>query len=274
MHLGRRLAWIWVVFGLVGLSSISQAQLPPREAKPDPAAQAAAAEAQRAILAANMPNQFGTQCCQILQLSQSAFHSVDVTAYGSPTYFSYGYLAPMAGVAGAIVMAPVILPSGVALDFLDLYFYDNDPNNDICAIFYAFPADNGPPATIATTCSSGAPGYDYAPAVASGTINNNVEYGGGAHYEIWAYDFAPSGDLAFKAVDIWWHRQVSPAPATATFNDVPTNHPFFQFVEALVASGITVGCQASPPLYCPDAPLTRKQMAAFLSKALGLYWPY
>jgi len=63
---------------------------------------------------------------------------------------------------------------------------------------------------------------------------------------------------------------VSPAPATATFNDVPTNHPFFQFIEALYASGITGGCQAAPPLYCPDNPVTRGQMAVFLAKALGL----
>jgi hypothetical protein len=40
----------------------------------------------------------------------------------------------------------------------------------------------------------------------------------------------------------------------------------------LSASGITAGCQTSPPLYCPNAPLTRAQMAVFLSKALGLYW--
>ncbi len=63
---------------------------------------------------------------------------------------------------------------------------------------------------------------------------------------------------------------VSPAPATATFNDVPTTHPFFQFIEALYASGITAGCQAAPPLYCPDNPVTRGQMAVFLAKALGL----
>jgi hypothetical protein len=31
--------------------------------------------------------------------------------------------------------------------------------------------------------------------------------------------------------------------------------------------------QASPPLYCPDAPLTRGKMAVFLAKALGLDWP-
>jgi hypothetical protein len=67
---------------------------------------------------------------------------------------------------------------------------------------------------------------------------------------------------------------VSPAPAAADFNDVPTTHPFFQYIEALKASGITGGCQASPPLYCPDNPVTRGQMAVFLAKALGLHWPY
>ena len=69
---------------------------------------------------------------------------------------------------------------------------------------------------------------------------------------------------------ILWHRQVSPAPALATFNDVPTSHPFFQYIEALAASGITGGCGGGN--YCPDNPLTRGQMAVFMSKALGLTW--
>jgi len=61
---------------------------------------------------------------------------------------------------------------------------------------------------------------------------------------------------------------VSPAPPSATFNDVPTSHPFFQFIEALYASGITAGCGGGN--YCPDAALTRGQMAVYLAKALGL----
>jgi hypothetical protein len=65
--------------------------------------------------------------------------------------------------------------------------------------------------------------------------------------------------------------QVSPPPVTATFGDVPTSHPFFQFVEALAKSGVTGGCGGGN--YCPDAPLTRGQMAVFLAKALGLQWP-
>ena len=81
------------------------------------------------------------------------------------------------------------------------------------------------------------------------------------------------GELRLAGWIIGYRLQVSPPPAMATFNDVPTGHPFFQFVEALAASGITAGCGAAPPLYCPDAPLTRGQMAVFLAKALGLHWP-
>ena len=72
-------------------------------------------------------------------------------------------------------------------------------------------------------------------------------------------------------ITIRYRLQVSPAPGVATFNDVPTGHPFFQFVEALAASGITAGCGGGN--FCPDQPLTRGQMAVFLAKALGLHFP-
>ena len=38
-------------------------------------------------------------------------------------------------------------------------------------------------------------------------------------------------------------------------------------INALASSGITVGC--GPSLFCPDAPVTRGQMAAFLHRALA-----
>lgn len=70
------------------------------------------------------------------------------------------------------------------------------------------------------------------------------------------------------AVRIFWVRQVSDPPATPTFGDVPATDGGYPFIEALSASGITVGCAGGN--FCPDAPLTRRQMAA---KALGLHWP-
>jgi hypothetical protein len=79
------------------------------------------------------------------------------------------------------------------------------------------------------------------------------------------------GSTTVAAVHIVYSLQVSPAPGAATFNDVPTSDPAFQFVEALYSSEITAGCGSGN--YCPDAPLTRRQMAVFLAKALGLHWP-
>ncbi|MFY9552481.1 MAG: S-layer homology domain-containing protein [Thermoanaerobaculia bacterium] len=274
MSVRRRLLLVAVA---LCATAAAKAQVLPHPSQPDPAGQRAALEAQRAILAS--PNQFGTNCCQILQIPSSSFHPTE-TLQGGYTNWSNGYIAPLGGQSYAALWATVTLPSGAALDYLDLYYYDIDSLTDICADLHAYtgPTFGGDPpgdSVLATTCSSGSAGYGYATAAVSGTISNNVFYNSSAaDYVVVVSDVAPSNFLQFKAVDIWWHRQVSPALAAATFNDVPTNHPFFQFVEALAASGITVGCQLNPPLYCPDAPLTRKQMAAFLAKGFGLYWPY
>ena len=79
------------------------------------------------------------------------------------------------------------------------------------------------------------------------------------------------GNTAISEVLIGYVLQVSPPPAVPTLSDVPTTHPFFQFVEALAASGVTGGCGGGK--FCPDAALTCGQMAVFLAKALGLQWP-
>jgi uncharacterized repeat protein (TIGR01451 family)/uncharacterized repeat protein (TIGR02543 family) len=61
-----------------------------------------------------------------------------------------------------------------------------------------------------------------------------------------------------------------PAP-TGLFTDVPvtgdpsTTHPFAAWIEQLAREGITGGCGAN--LYCPDAGVTRAQMAIFLLRA-------
>jgi hypothetical protein len=98
------------------------------------------------------------------------------------------------------------------------------------------------------------------------TVENNAN-----RYIVTASNTIPEDTTTLGAVRVHYQLQVSPAPGSATFNDVPISDPAFQFIEALVASGITVGCGGSN--YCPDAPLTRRQMAVFLSKALGLHWP-
>jgi hypothetical protein len=59
------------------------------------------------------------------------------------------------------------------------------------------------------------------------------------------------------------------------FGDVPAGSPFCRWIEELARRGITGGCVDNPPLYCPAAPVTRGQMAAFCTAAfdLRLYAP-
>lgn len=91
-----------------------------------------------------------------------------------------------------------------------------------------------------------------------------------------SYGFAvnmPTGNTSrIKGVALGYVRQIAPAPASASFNDVPTGHPFFNEVQQLAKSNITQGCGGGN--YCPDATVTRGQMAAFLSRALGLHWDW
>ncbi len=66
---------------------------------------------------------------------------------------------------------------------------------------------------------------------------------------------------------------VSLSPSSGTFTDVPPTHIFFPFIEAIAAAGITSGCSATPPKYCPDLTVKRDQMAVFLLKGKGVTPP-
>ena len=56
-----------------------------------------------------------------------------------------------------------------------------------------------------------------------------------------------------------------PPPAQQRFADVPPSNQFYPFIEEMAVRRITVGC--APGSYCPSAPVTREQMAAFLTRA-------
>ena len=58
-----------------------------------------------------------------------------------------------------------------------------------------------------------------------------------------------------------------PPPCASVFGDVPCPSPQADWIEQLYAEQISGGCSSSPLLYCPDASVTRQQMAVFLLKA-------
>jgi hypothetical protein len=162
----------------------------------------------------------------------------------------------------------VLLPAGAVVTSIEVDGCDQDASGDFTVDFLrTAPHDVGLPTTLATATSSGGCVYTTAILGTPETIDNRNNL-----YLLRFSSPVVGGDLRLVAVRLFYTLQVSPAPAVASFGDVPTNHPFFRFIEALKASGITSGCQSSPPLYCPDQALTRGQMAVFLSTALGLHF--
>jgi hypothetical protein len=87
-----------------------------------------------------------------------------------------------------------------------------------------------------------------------------------------------------RAIDVFGHSDTSPASYIWTtdvydppiFADVPFSYWANYWIEILYNDGITGGCATDPHLiYCPDAPVTRAEMAIFIlrSEHGGAYTP-
>lgn len=59
-----------------------------------------------------------------------------------------------------------------------------------------------------------------------------------------------------------------PVPTGTVFGDVSVDHWAAAYIEALAAEGITTGCGAGN--YCPDSPVSRAEMAVFLTLTFAL----
>lgn len=170
--------------------------------------------------------------------------------------------------------AQVDLPSGARLTGMTVYGSDTSLLNDPTFTVYQYCNTGSGPQQVSiplsATVTNGYSGGAFA--VASEQVAHTVD-NSDCVYSFVA-DFASTltcdAGTGLHLAALHYKRQISPAPATQTFTDVAPGHQFFPEIEALAASGITGGCSAGQ--YCPDAPLTRGQMAAFLARALGLHW--
>jgi hypothetical protein len=208
---------------------------------------------------------YGTSGLTWVTLTPWDFHPVDsLTTYGhtiTPTLGIY-----RTGGLG-VFMAGLHLPEGAVVSVIEIAACDTN-SSDLYAKFEAALKTGAyvPPPGIATT--TGSPGCVVVSdsSFTPWTVNNATTY---YTVEI-GFGVASDATLTLNSVRVGYKLQVSPDPSTATFADVPVGHPFHRFVEALYASGITGGCGGGN--FCPDAPVTRGQMAVFLAGALGLHW--
>ena len=209
------------------------------------------------------PKAYGTQHYSVTTVSAMAFFPAS-SSESYTTSADYGRRGPIE--TRMQFYAPLQVPDGVVIDYIGL----NSKTDAPAAVGVAL-NQRGHTGSVGTFADLSSTVHDW-----------DTDYNAAPLDLLWTN--APGYSLVilveqgifttpqyFGSVEVWWRRSVSPPPGAPTFNDVPENHPFFQFVEALSRSGITAGCGGGD--FCPDSPLTRGQMAVFLAKALGLHWP-
>ena len=207
---------------------------------------------------------YGTTNWSVDRIGSSEFAPFD----SSTTYSRYSN-ALYSTVANGYFRGGTHIPSGALLTYWYLDYCANVTNADVWA--YLWSCDHDDPGnctqlgvldgTTNVVCTAVYQDLQPTPY----TVNNNTK-------DLFVEVKTTGGflDSSFTGVSIYYKLQMSPAPATATFADVPTNYLYFRAIEALAAAGITSGCGGGN--FCPNQSVTRGEMAKFLSVALGLSW--
>ena len=224
---------------------------------------------QRAIAGADTPQTWGTTNTSYVTIPEWAFSpSSSTVAYSDVGNPARRYaLTPL-----SFFFASPSVPPGALLQNLEFDFCNSQPmgGSSILLLLYDASPTNSSLSLLAQITGAANQGCASAVADLSG-LNYTVDNAN--HRLLLETAFGPNGDstTSFSGAIVGYRLQVSLAPLPPEFADVPQTDPGFQYVEALAGSGVTSGCGNGN--FCPDAAVTRKQMAVFLAKALGLYFP-
>lgn len=256
-----KLALVATAAGAIGTSAVQGQIGPGGSGLPETASSATTQE----LDAGRSASRFGTADFTDHTLQAFAFESLSTGDFVEATFFGSRYCAT----GNCFLRAALVLPAGALIEAIELEGCDTDPDATVAANLWrtdALESDITLLAGIETGIHQ-TPGCDFVLGeLSSPETVDNFE----STYFVEVLLEGDTTETRFQAVRVIYRLQVSPPPARATFDDVPTDHPFFPFVEALAASEITSGCGGGN--YCPGAPLTRGQMAVFLARALGLDW--
>lgn len=223
---------------------------------------------------------------QVLTLGAQAFHPAKGSDEGLDFFERREIYWDRQEGGGKPLSAVIRLPSGAKLARAQLQSFDRvsggqtDETNVRCEIFredwnnahITGDAFSTRIETLESDEDNNGDGYQQTDRLLVGETIKNQDY----WYQ--AICFLGNGDhrnrLRLYALKIYYRLQVNTNLPTA-FGDIDHLPDRFQeAINALSASGVTNGC--NPPAgdeFCPDAPITRGQMAVFLAEALNMYWP-
>ncbi len=182
-------------------------------------------------------------------------------ASGAPllSYSGLGYYHSAGTVFPTRYFAPLHLPSGAVVIYIQCFVRDTSVANDVFLTFQeqTFDFSSGDPnLTFVDSWSSGGSGGYQVP-VSNGNLNYTIRLNEGSIRRTYYLSADLASDTALQACRVNWQRTVSPAPVSPTFGDVPTNYIYFRAIEALAAAGITSGCPNGN--FCPG-PFVREDL--------------
>lgn len=187
---------------------------------------------------------------------------------------STGNLACTGASTDSRAVGQILMPHGVDIELIRIWGTDNSLANDmqvqlISSCLPDFGAAFPTLTVMATAASSGNPGaFTDATTLLGTNLADNQSCTYRVEVRLGPDNSTCDAALFFSKLRVQWGRTVPPAPAVASFTDVPVGAQFFAEVEALAASGITAGCTATT--FCPENFVTRRQMAAFFGRGFGL----
>ncbi|HTY40587.1 MAG TPA: S-layer homology domain-containing protein, partial [Thermoanaerobaculia bacterium] len=225
---------------------------------------------------ANLAPRFGTANAASYEITPLDFSPIDSTIHYLEWVVQGGSSLSTSTPYGAFYAAPEI-QSGALLVGLNVYYCNNNPPGGDDFLVFLEDLDSsgnflGVIGSVTAHANDGCTSQSVDLTGQNYTVNNISN-----RLLVWTIfgpNPNPQDDLTAYVdhVTLTYRLQLSRAPLTPTFGDVPLTDPGYQYIEALSASGVTAGCGGGN--FCPDQSVTRRQMAVFLSRALGLAYGF
>jgi hypothetical protein len=264
MHRKTAVSMTFVLVGLFAGTAVAQ-EAAPRGGPGSPTA--------AVIGMPGRPNTFGTSDTTYLMLGSDEFSpTTSSTTYNDDSnvlgHYSRRFSTVPGGFTEGWFTATPHLPGGALLTYIELDYCDTNASaaTKLFLESCSWLGECASPYLAALTSTDGGCSVTSADLTSLGyTVDNFFN-----RLHILVQTEAGDDSTSLASVLVGYRLRVSPAPPFQTFNDVAPGDFGFQYIEALAASGITGGCGGGN--FCPNATLTRAQMAVFLAKALGLHF--
>jgi S-layer homology domain len=218
----------------------------------------------------SLPRDYGTSHLTYVQVAAAAFTPLDSSTTWTTTHSGY-FDQVLRTATGSFVdfAASLNLPNGALIEYLELDECDGTGGSGYVqgALVQSDYIGNSDATGFLASDGTGCR-FLSEDVTSKGFVVDNYH----KHYWLVAtVSSSPDGPTGLAGIVVGYQLQVSPAPGSATFGDVPTNYIYFRAIEALAASKITSGCGGGN--FCPNQAVTRGELAKFLANALGLFWP-